>query len=225
MGHGGGRGADSRPAPPHQPRPTVPSLCRRRSSGTASFSSTATGRTPAHTGGAVSAARARRLTRTATRTLLAYDTAHWHGALEDHLFVHRLRRWRSRRPKRGTRCRRADVAKAVPAKEAEARALAVADIWRGGGGGSVLTRAWRAVAFVTHEEQDLALCTLMDTRLGAAGRGGEARRGGADRGRQHATGGAAPRETAVAARQGRPRREALWRVWSSTAIGERRGHS
>ena len=82
---------------------------------------------PARTGGADSAARARRLTRTATRTLLAYDTAHWHGALEDHLFVHRLRRWRSRRPKRGTRCRRADVAKAVPAKEAEARALAVAD--------------------------------------------------------------------------------------------------
>ena len=65
-----------------------------------------------------------------------------HGALaRDHLFV---------RP---------------TAKEAEARALAVADTWRGGGGGSVLTRAWRAVAFVTHEEQDLTLCTLMDTRL------------------------------------------------------------
>jgi hypothetical protein len=125
-----------------------------------------------------------------------------HGALaRDHLFV---------RP---------------TAKEAEARALAVADTWRGGGGGSVLTRAWRAVAFVTHEEQDLTLCTLMDTRLGAAGRGGEARGGGADRGGEHAAGGAAPREAAVAARQGRPRREALWRVWSSTAIGERRGHS
>ena len=27
----------------------------------------------------------------------------------------------------------------------------------------MLTRAWRAVAFVTHEEQDLTLCTLMVT--------------------------------------------------------------
>ena len=75
------------------------------------------------------------MTRTATRTPLAYDTAHWHGALEDRLFV---------RP---------------TAKKAEARALAVADTWCGGGGGSVLTRAWRAVTIVTHEEQDLAIVT------------------------------------------------------------------